>query len=309
MREVKYLSPTSLRKYETSPKEFYLTYLADNPIRSPQTAAMAAGSAFDAFVKAAFYQDTFGRTDPEYELDFLYEQEVEPHNRDSAREVGRYLFEAYKLSGFYAELLKLLDESDRPPRFERERIKEVNGVPIKGRPDCVFHLKSGAQVVLDWKVNGYYSNYQTSPFKYFKMGRHAHPKDKYKLSGKCHPEYVGTEWHGVEIFAGPFESIYDVWADQLITYSWLLSERCDEVCFCIHQLAAKPSDSQFPFIRVFEYWGRASNEYCEALMVRYQTVWDALKSGRIFLDVSVEEGQALIRAFDELRKTGLLELV
>ena len=52
MREIKYLSPSSISTFFDDRTEFYLKYCAENrPPRMKQTQPMSVGSAFDAFVK------------------------------------------------------------------------------------------------------------------------------------------------------------------------------------------------------------------------------------------------------------------
>ena len=61
MRIPKYISPSSLSKFESDRRTFYERYLCDiRTERTPQFDFMAVGSAFDAFVKNAIYEAVFG---------------------------------------------------------------------------------------------------------------------------------------------------------------------------------------------------------------------------------------------------------
>ena len=92
MRHPTYLSPTSISLFYTDLREYYLQYLCDNrPERMPQTAPMAAGSAFDAYVKSYIYENLIGK-DPKFELSTLFEAQVESQHRDQMRILGEYFF-------------------------------------------------------------------------------------------------------------------------------------------------------------------------------------------------------------------------
>src|SRR5690606_5730332 len=86
MRIPERLSYSSFSMWEKNPEQFYLKYCAETrPPRAPQERPASVGSAFDAFVKAAFHEALFGKGhDPIYEFEALFETQVEPHNRDWA---------------------------------------------------------------------------------------------------------------------------------------------------------------------------------------------------------------------------------
>jgi len=150
MRQPKYLSPSSLACFYNDRTAYYLRYLADNrPPREKQTKPMAVGSAFDAYVKAHLEKCLFGK-----ELfEELFESQVEEHNRDWAREAGKHVFDAYRVSGALKDLLIELQQSKEPPVFEGTINEEVNGVPLLGKPDVFFINKYDAHIIFDWKVN------------------------------------------------------------------------------------------------------------------------------------------------------------
>jgi len=85
-----------------------------------QTAPMAAGSAFDAYVKAFLMRDFLESSDPRFTLDALLTEQVEEHNREEARSVGKWIFEKYRDSGALADLMVELELSTTKPRFEFE---------------------------------------------------------------------------------------------------------------------------------------------------------------------------------------------
>jgi hypothetical protein len=176
MRRPEYLSPTSLALFRKDTTEFYLNYLSDNrPPRIPQNQPMSIGSAFDAYVKSYLHTALFGvGNDPRYGFESLFEAQVEPHNRDWARDHGQYVFNQYKSAGALADLMTELRGAQGEPRFEFEAKGAVNGyrepavkrlgeVVLMGKPDCHFINNQGAHVILDWKVNGYCSPSAHSP--------------------------------------------------------------------------------------------------------------------------------------------------
>jgi len=176
MREIQYLSPTSIGVFEESVSEFYLQYLANNrPPKLPQTQAMSTGSAFDAFAKSHLHQNLFGKgKDPRFDLIALFEAQVETRNRDFAYGAGKHLFEQYQKSGALSDLMIQLSSAVGEPRFELEVRGVINGyregvtmtregVVLLGKPDCFFINTHGAHVILDWKVSGYCSDYGASP--------------------------------------------------------------------------------------------------------------------------------------------------
>jgi len=119
MRKPEYISPSALFVYEAKPDQYYMNYLADvRPPRSKQTPAMAVGSAFDAYVKSHLHQVVYGTNDPKYELQNLFEAQVEPHCRDECWTAGKYLFDCYKASGALTDLMLELSSAVDEPRFE-----------------------------------------------------------------------------------------------------------------------------------------------------------------------------------------------
>ena len=131
MRQLKQLSHSGFSLHEKNPDEFYLKYLSERRSpRVPQERPAAAGASFDAYVKAHLRHDLdLGRFDDLFA--HYFESQVEPQNRDWALDEGRYIYECYVLSGFYAELVKLLRESSvaAPLRVHRGSRPERRPLP------------------------------------------------------------------------------------------------------------------------------------------------------------------------------------
>jgi len=292
MRTIKYLSPTSLNTYETDPHAFFYNYLADTRLpREPQTPAMAVGSSFDAFVKHELYKAIFGKVDDQFEFDTLFESQVEKHNRDEVKEIGQYLFDGYKKVGAYDELLEDILKGESA-RFEFLVKREVEGVNLLGKPDCLYTRHDGKRVLLDWKVNGYFSKYTTSPAKNYKKVWDTWNEETAKPSrnnGKAHKNYSPKLIGDYEIGATPFEEGGKQWADQLCIYAWVLKEPVGtDVIVAVDQLACKPSSPR-PLVRVAQHRGQLSKLYQNTLLHRLQTAWNNIQNGHIFMDMSKEE--------------------
>jgi len=302
MRMPDRLSPSALGKWESDREAFYVHYLASTkPIYEPQTEAMAVGSAFDAYVKAALHKDLFGEgSDPAYELDALMESQVEEHVRDWARTAGRHVFNCYKYTGAYDELLVELGQAGEPPQFEFDATGEVGGVPLKGKPDCRFIHASGAHVMLDWKVSGYCSKRTTSPKKLYAMVRDG--QDMLKPSrnnGNPHKDYKPKFFKGLTIGSHYLEEANKDWADQLAIYGWMAGEEPGTVDMVarIDQITAKPADPM-PLLRVANQRARISQGWQLDLVKRLQDCWRTICSGHIFTDRTREESDARCEVLD-----------
>jgi hypothetical protein len=298
MRIPERLSYSSFSLWEKQPDEFYLKYLSDHrPPRIPQERPAAAGSAFDAKVKAFLFRDLFGNTDPKYTFEALFEAQVEPQNRDWALPVAEHIVSAYELSGFYDSLLALLKESKTPPRFEFTVNGEINGVPFTGKPDLQFTLD--VPVVHDFKVNGYCSKNAVSPHKSYRLCRDGFVGKQSKSHDTQHKEYLAYDHHGFEINTSYLEVSNAAWADQLSCYGWVLDEKIgdENVVLSIHQIVAKPSDP--PQLRVAEFRARVKSEYQITLSQRLRACWDAINNNHVFTVLTKEESVARCQVLDD----------
>lgn len=311
MRQPKFLSHSSLSLWAKDRQEFFLRYLAD--IRAPrlvQERYMSIGSAFDAYAKSALHEALFGKgADPQFEFDAIFCNQVEEHNRDWARENGLYVFDCYRHTGFYDELLAMLAKSKEPPRFEFSLEGEIDGVPLMGKPDCRFVHECGVHVILDWKVKGYCSAYGASPSKNYRLCRDgydavalgvgrtkARPEGKQSIShGRAHNGYLAYDHHGLEINAAYMEAGNDEYADQLSMYGWLLGEQPgdENVVVVIDEIVGKYTGPDSPpLLRVANHRARVSAAHQQALLERAKQCWASIASGHVFTDLSREESDA-----------------
>ena len=240
MRKLEYLSYSGLSLWESRPEEFYLQRLCERRSpREPQEHPAAVGSAFDAYVKASLYEALFGKADPKYTFDALFAAQVEPQNRDWALEAGRYVFDCYKLAGFYDEFLKQLEKSSEPPRFEFEVRATLNGVPFLGKPDARFVTRASIRVIHDWKVSGFCSKSTVSPAKSYMLCRDGYISDKPSKSHNTeHREYLAYQHGDLIINTTYLEAAKAEWADQLSLYGWAMGEPIgdENVVLSVHQI-------------------------------------------------------------------------
>ena len=300
MRMPKYLSPTSLMKWQENPENYYLEYLADNrPPRFPQTQPMSVGSSFDAYTKSYLHERLFGKNNnPEFEFDTLFKGQVEEHNRDWALDAGKYVFEAYIKSGALADLSRELEQAQKEPRFEFRLEEEIEGVNLLGKPDLFYTHKSGTPIILDWKVNGFCSKRPTSPKRgYLRIrdgwGREDAPSSR--NAGDMHKDAHPMKHNGVNINCAEFlETVNKQWGLQLATYAWLCgAEIGSDFIVALDQIVAKPRGGGLqPLLRVAEHRLLIGPDFQRQCLRDYQSLWEIIQSDHIFRELSLEESVA-----------------
>lgn len=308
------LSYSSTSLFEKDTDEFFIRYLAGTKApRLPQETFMSIGSGFDARVKAALHSAVFGpKSDPDFEFEKLFTDQVEPHNRDWAKVESEYVFDAYKLSGAYDELLALLLKSIEPPRFESKIDATINGVPFTGKPDLRFMLRfdgyDPVRIVLDWKVKGFCSKHGASPSVGYALCRDGYDAVKLGLNatkafpmgkpspshGKEHDRYLAHNHRGLTINQAYMESCNDEYADQVSTYGWMLGETPgdENVVVWIDEIVAKYRKDMRPLLRVANHRARVSRDHQLKLCDRISECWNAITTGHIFRDMSRDESDS-----------------
>lgn len=291
MRIPKYLSPTSIKAWYDNRVLFYQRYMSDNRTpREPQNEPMAIGSSFDAYCKSYLHECLFGKgADPQYEFETLFEEQVQPQCRDTAKRDGAYVFEAYRQAGCLSNMMLELGKSVGDPRFEFTINSEIDGIPLLGKPDIFFINEQGARVIYDWKVNGYYAPRLKSPMKgYIRLM----PGDK------VHRDAHLVEVNGIMINAAMFlEDGNKDWADQLSIYSWLLGEEIgsSEMIVGIDQVCGPASRLRFATHRL-----RISPDHQFDLMMLVKNVWDSIQKNHIFDDLSINDSRAQAELYDAM---------
>ena len=208
---IKYLSPSSIKTYQEDRNKFYLKYLSPNPPpRDPQTGPMSVGSAFDAYVKSYMVEELLGGLEG-FGLEELLVAQVAPELLDEARINGAECFALYQKSGALADLMLEVRGCEGEPRFETRTEGSPFGIPLLGYPD-LYYISDGVPVVLDWKVNGFYS--RASPHKGYLKCRGV--DGVVKIHKDAEPAWLGR----VE-YSSTCELRAD-WKLQTCIYSWLL---------------------------------------------------------------------------------------
>lgn len=334
MREIKYLSPTSINQWDSNREEFYVQRLTSNrPPRFPQTEYMAAGSAFDAYVKSHLYYNLFGNfgADEQFNLHKILAEQVESQNLRWATKHGELIFLQYLKSGALSDLMLELQNADGDPRFEFtvegdvEHIKNVGpptlndvhgdkgteGDELKyirflGKPDVYYVHASGARVVYDWKVTGYCSKSPVSPKPGYIMCRDgwvmptASPT---RRSGNAHKDAILIEHNGVVINAShPMNTVDKQWAAQLSIYAWLLGEEVGgDFIVGIDQLCGKPGPSK-QLIRVATHRSLVEKEFQVNLFNNAAAIMDAIANNHIFTELTLEQSQEKCATLDTLHE-------
>lgn len=285
MRRPAYLSPSSISKWTLDPNAYYIKYLSDCKMKDePQTDAMSVGSAFDAYVKSFLYEHLFGKpskpgNDASFEKDKIFEEQVQPHNRDFARGAGEHLFNTYRQLGALDQLMLDLGRSKGPPRFEMDirgsasfgKNGVIKSIPFRVKPDLCYVNEHDATVIFDWKVNGYCAKGGVSPMQGFVRARR---------SGKLnwtHDECKLETHKGllVNVLKG-LEGYNEEWARQCAVGGWMFGQDVGaQFVVCIHQLACRPGVGK-PNITVAEHVGFVTKEFQESTFEAAAAMWDAI---------------------------------
>lgn len=322
-RQLKYLSPSGISLYRQDLEAFYLRYLAGDKRGpdDPQSQAMAAGSAFDAYAKSYIYEALFGKGhDPRYQFENIFDAQVEQQWRDWGKLHGMYIFETYRKSGALADLMLDLQQAVAEPKFEIEIMGVINSrrqpkmsvvdnpedtnrnVVLLGRPDVFYINKFGSHVIVDWKVNGYVSKYNISPVPgYIKVREpHKNKSGEYQI-GKPHPDCQLINHNGTMINGKAFLEERDVsWATQLSIYAWLSGvEVGDDFIAGIDQICCQRNGTEFPNIRVAEHRMRVKSGFQYEVFELAEKIWRDSYSGHFFSEYSLEDSKERCRLLDE----------
>ena len=156
-----------------------------------------------------------------------------------------------------------------------------------------FINKSGNHVILDWKVNGYYSTRTTSPMQGFVRLRDC------GTDRGCHKNAQPMFVNGTLInVAQALEDCNSDWARQLAIYAWLLGEEIGgNFVVAIDQLVCKP-DHPRPTLRVAAHRTQIRKDHQWKIYQEAETLWEIVHSDHIFRDMTKEESQAKCQLLD-----------
>lgn len=313
MRVPTRLSPTGIKTFHKDKREFYLKYMVDERVpRMPQTEPMCVGSAFDARIKAYLSLKLFDEVREGYSYEELFEEQVEPANRDFARVAGERVYDAYMRTGAVADLLTSLQMASFEPRFEStvEDVVTIGGfqVPMLGKPDIYYVLEGDQHVIVDWKVNGYCGNSNTSPKPGFIMCYDTWPYGAYKQSASHMTSHkdCSLDSDGCNV-ARTLDQGNVEWADQMCIYAWILGEGIGAPFIVnIEQLAGpgivgRAGVEEYPKIRVAVHRSRVQATYQLDLANRILQCWQASQSKEAFQlaapDLNIDELDNLFKAY------------
>lgn len=274
--KIEHLSPTSIRLYIQDREEFYRKYVLKRKREDEkQTQPMAIGAAFDAFIKSYLYKLLINKNDPMFDLQTLFEEQVEEHNRDWAYPRGQELFNWYVQVGAVGDLLHDLDHALEQPRFEYKLSSQVENVPLLGYPDLFFVSRNNVPVIIDWKVNGYCSRARTSPEPGF-----------VRILPNRIPHRDCVPWDHKGILINKQGKMKEDWLMQLTIYAWLFGVQVgDEVVVGIDQLL---NDRD----RVAQHRILSPLHYQLKLINQIKEIWEVANSNHFFRELSEEESIA-----------------
>jgi hypothetical protein len=161
---------------------------------------------------------------------------------------------------------------------------------LLGKPDVHFKNKEGFDVILDWKVNGFCGNSNTSPKPGYLKLRDGWLGVQSKSHNKGHKDAFPMYHNGALININKkLEEVDQDWANQLSIYGWLLGLPVgSDFIVAIDQLACGPDPSGYPKIRIAEHRTTVSKKHQEELLAKAQHVWEVVHSDHIFRDVDKE---------------------
>ena len=304
MRKPKLYSASNIKTFFNNREEYYLKYLSDNKVRDPQTVAMACGSAFDARVKAYLHKRYISDGDPAFELETLFEAQVEEHNRDVLWKAGKDLFELYRDSGALSKLCEVLDKASYI-MMENKLIGEVFGVPFVGYPDLFFKINN-QPVILDWKCNGWFDIRGNRKDKPHTPNKYYHTL--YSIDKKT-GSYGTKRYKDTDVAFDPvihctnhhFDETDDDWCFQMMIYHWLIGVKYDErPLIWIEQLCGGKQG------RVASICGRASDLMIEESERRIRHVYDVVNNTpdggfpHIFENLTKDENDRMCESLDRV---------
>lgn len=312
MRTPKYISPSALSKYLSDREQYYLDYLADNrPPRQPQTPAMAIGSGFDAAIKCCIANEVLDVCPDELMYERLKLDSVEAHNLTPHQEAyWLYIFDKYLASGSMADLIRDM-EIGQHSILQGTVAATVScftqEVPLLCKPDLFCVGEDDFITVMDWKTKGLMGSTNVSPTpKYVRV------RDSWGLeagkpgSNKDMPHKAAAviKSRGMEISSVPLEEIDRSWAIQLTIGAWCIAKAPEEDFLgVIHQIVPHwLSTSKNPYVRVAQYYARPSKEFIRWLKGTLDDMWNAIQSGYIFTDLTVEENDERIQSLDKVAR-------
>lgn len=275
------ISPTALSWFEKDPDKFVMYYVLGEK-RMGQTKAMAMGSAFDARVKGELEHDLLGVKN---RWEDLFQKQVDASLQEYTEERSLDVLDAYKRTGAYGTLLRILEGHVSEPRFEFDaagivRINDLD-VPFYGKPDGFTELVD-CLLCLDWKLNGFES--QASPAAGYVSLRSEDGRD-----AGPHKNTFAIRKHGFKVAVGA--SLPKDWQTQLAMYQLMIEPDNKKPWVAqIEQLAYAKG-----ILRVATHCLSINPDFIEQIKQRVYKCWSAVVNDHYYPNLSKEESQARVQ--------------
>lgn len=316
-----HISPSGLKMFESNRDEFYMKYIARyKPPSIPQTKPMSVGSSFDAMAKA-YINNTLAKgheLDPKYQLEALFEAQVEEQNREWARPAGEHCYQQYCSSGAMAALMLEIAQGDAEPQYEFDVKGLVTSddstssssdkvVPLAGKPDLYYKNKHNLHIITDWKVNGFCARSAASPKPGYIMVRDGWKNAKPSRNNNCaHKDAMISTVKGVQVnLACNLEDVDRDWATQISCYAWLMGEEVGgQFLACIEQLSCSPSGVEDkPMVRVANFRSFISKQFQEEAYQRFYSCWCAIRTGNFYPELPRYENDLKCLEMEKMAQT------
>lgn len=276
VRTIEYLSPSSLKMFESEPVNFYLRKLGpeeSKPADEEQGFPAAVGTAFDAAVKLML-SSTLGLKCPPLE-EMLKKVTTE---KERACAMGYSLLVGYMACGAMSALM-----AEGPTGVEvhpEARFAPGTRVPIKGQLDATLKMKKQKQIVIhDWKVSGANRPGEVSPRKgYARLW----DSDTPGVARPAHKDY------GI-----PFEEIDEHWATQLTIYGWNMGHPLKELLASIDEVCVGKDGR----VRVAQFRSHVGLAFQRKVKARLVSAWARIKNNDVVPGDLAAFGLDFVRAY------------
>jgi hypothetical protein len=152
--------------------------------------------------------------------------------------------------------------------------------------------KIGGHIILDFKVNGFYSKYPVSPHKgYLRIYPGLYQ----------HKDCVQCDHFGMKVNKlYTLNMINEEWASQLSIYSWLCGVDVGSDWIAgIDQIACDGKDARPPKLRVAQHRTLVDKDFQQSLFNEAADTWEAINSDHIFREMSYEDSKKRCAMLDQ----------
>lgn len=259
---------------------FYAKYLSDVRIYFEQTMPMAAGVGFDCYTKYSSVDDSSSEDKIANEIDNSIDKYLDAVKREQltsfAHESGSNLYERYKNSGRPWDEFNRIQDKQYEVGSSCKIVVNDKVINLRGKPDVYGFIddsnsnaNSNANIIVDWKVNGYCSKNPLSPKKGYVW---------YSKTGASHKDCLLLRHNGVEVNANGLQASNEEWYVQLVMYAMMLGFGIDTI-IGIDQMVCGGGQMEIAMYR-----GVVGKRDIDIMRQKIEYMWDKIKSGVIFDD-------------------------